>query len=465
MQNLPADEPPIEVPPKLQALLQSTSSMRNVATHLVDVASVGATPMSAKAVRPLLHRMGRTSILTTIAAVLILSVIVSSFFFHSPKNAFFSYDPLNSSRNGPAAPDDQTKGTTNQPIAGPAIFIPPQPVLSESTIYIQNNAFRSDDGSFIRTYKLPNNKLFGSPVVVDGVMYVAIWNNTVYAIQLNNGSTIWYRTVKTSNHQPVEIATVANGVVYATMNGTGLEALRTKDGAFLWEHRPANTNDEIFVSAVTNSMAYVGGINQYQGNNTPYVYAEALSTQTGKPLWRETFHDKNISEIVAQDNVIYFSLNHAVVALNANDGQTLWQHPIASNNFTGAPTVQGGIIYVVSDNGYLYALNSVDGSRLWQYKMGDTAQASYGSTPIVENGIVYVSDVTDGTAYLFAIRARDGAPLWRYKIGERLIPSIAVGNGSVYFVTTDNHPPPSYTLYALRASDGTVRWHTNIPEN
>jgi len=87
------------------------------------------------------------------------------------------------------------------------------------------------------------------------------------------------------------------------------------------------------------------------------------------------------------------------------------------------------------------------------------AAQSIKATPIVANGVVYVSTPDN----VWAIDARSGHQLWRYtyppnagfKIGHR---GVAVLGGLVYVTTPDAH------LVALDARTGTVRWNVEIAD-
>ena len=61
-----------------------------------------------------------------------------------------------------------------------------------------------------------------------------------------------------------------------------------------------------------------------------------------------------------------------------------------------SPAVADGVVYVGSDNNFLYALNANTGELLWRYETG----GNVGSSPVVMAGVVYVSS-SDG--YLYAL--------------------------------------------------------------
>ncbi len=99
-----------------------------------------------------------------------------------------------------------------------------------------------------------------------------------------------------------------------------------------------------------------------------------------------------------------------------------------------APPPPDKTVYVVSETGTVYAVKGTDGSMLWQHHMaGDNGSvwgASSGLTLI--NGVIYTSSSVDG-GYVYAFRARDGMVLWHTRIRPEGTPSAPVlVNGVIY---------------------------------
>jgi alcohol dehydrogenase (cytochrome c) len=93
----------------------------------------------------------------------------------------------------------------------------------------------------------------------------------------------------------------------------------------------------------------------------------------------------------------------------------------------------------------------------WAFQTGQEADLK--SSPLVVNGIIYVS-VPD---HVWAVDARSGHPLWHYKyppnkglhIGHR---GVGMYGDWLYFTTPDAH------LISLNAKDGTVRWNVKVAD-
>jgi PQQ-dependent dehydrogenase (methanol/ethanol family) len=93
--------------------------------------------------------------------------------------------------------------------------------------------------------------------------------------------------------------------------------------------------------------------------------------------------------------------------------------------------------------------------------------ASFETTPIVDNGVMYItSPVVSNKMKIMAVNAATGEPYWTttYSLGQFQIccgpvnRGVAVGYGKVYVVTLDD------TLLALDANTGKVAWQKNVAD-
>ena len=100
-----------------------------------------------------------------------------------------------------------------------------------------------------------------------------------------------------------------------------------------------------------------------------------------------------------------------------------------NGNFVSVPAVSDKMVYVVSDDRYIYAIDRKTTSVVWKYLLkGDTGESS----PVIcknkllictKTGIVSIHD------------AKTGKLLWEYDTGESIIASPAVANGYFYILT------------------------------
>ena len=89
-----------------------------------------------------------------------------------------------------------------------------------------------------------------------------------------------------------------------------------------------------------------------------------------------------------------------------------------------SPSVSGGLVFVGSEDNYIYALDQYTGALKWRYKTGDDVYSS----PSVSGGLVFVGSDDN---YIYALDQYTGALQWRYKTGDDVLssPSVSGGNG------------------------------------
>lgn len=195
-------------------------------------------------------------------------------------------------------------------------------------------------------------------------------------------------------------------------------------------------------ASVTASPVVANGI-LYYGSKDDTLYAR--NAGTGKSLWSYAT-DSSITSTPAVDNnrVFVLSSSGAFYALNATTGKYLWKQPTDGGS-DSSPVTANGVVYVGSYyDGNLDAFNEVTGKMLWLFHTNGPLDS-----PAVANGIVYVGS-QDG--YVYALNAATGAQIWKHDTGKIVESSPAVAAGHVYIGTEAG------TLYSLSASTGAVTW-------
>ena len=114
-------------------------------------------------------------------------------------------------------------------------------------------------------------------------------------------------------------------------------------------------------------------------------------------------------------------------------------------------------VYIV-DHDAMYAITAANGALRWQSR-------TFGSLtpdPIIANGVIYTTAIPN--SLVTAQRASDGAVLWQKLVIQAEGKRLALVGDTLY-MTTDmiggevQFPGFVHGVYALRASDGAVRWH------
>ena len=152
-------------------------------------------------------------------------------------------------------------------------------------------------------------------------------------------------------------------------------------------------------------------------NNAGVVYA--ISAKTGKRAWRYESHRCQAMSPAVWKHTIYVTfLNHP--PCNATGGNL---------------------------DGEVVALGVGNGKVRWQRRIGPSE-----SSPLVENGTVYVGD-WDG--HVFAFAAATGKLRWTFTAGGKVKDGVAISGNRLYFGAYDGH------VYALNATTGKLLWQAS----
>ena len=235
----------------------------------------------------------------------------------------------------------------------------------------------------------------GTAVVVNGVVYGhasdEVNHSYLFALDAANGTQLWRTQI---NDQIFSNMQVDNSGVYIAswaithQGGSGttdsyVYAFNAKDGTQTW--RSAKIGDVILSApAVANGVVYIG-------SKDTYVYA--LDVRTGSRLWRYHTGGAIYTSPQVVNGVLYAgvassvstvannlkintavdstSTSGSIVALDAVKGTQRWQHPLGK--YLGTPlVVNGSVVYVGTDDNFVYALSATGGSQVWSYQIASS---------------------------------------------------------------------------------------------
>jgi len=226
------------------------------------------------------------------------------------------------------------------------------------------------------------HNMYATPAYADGVVYCADTRDD-FAFNASTGINIWVQPlIGTMN-----ALTVADGRIFYIANG-GLYILNCTDGSSL-AFTPVSSNGEDGAPTIYNHMVYVIA-NAVDGVNPGIVAFD----ESGNALWNTTVPGADTYATVSADNgMVFVGGVSGVEAISIATHQTEW-YSVADSNFTyfnQSPIVANGVVYITSSSLHgLYAFSETDGSQLWYVNATD----GYGSTsvPASANGMVYFVD-------------------------------------------------------------------------
>ncbi|HKP64529.1 MAG TPA: PQQ-binding-like beta-propeller repeat protein [Polyangiales bacterium] len=296
----------------------------------------------------------------------------------------------------------------------------------------------------------------GSPVIVDGVVYITATGGTL-AVDLATGRELWKQPVLAATASPA----YADGALYVhAATGAKLYKVDAKTGSILWG--PVATYPDNPASDGTSSPVVAGdkvmvGHSTFaeiatDARTTAFGGVEAFSTADGARLWsyRTTEGDEN--------------------------GAMVWS--------TVAVDLAAKVVYATTGNNYtvagpnsdaIHAINLDTGARLWvaQVRQNDAwtifspnfadplADTDFGANPILAEsaGMPIVAAGDKGAAF-WAVSRETGKVVWTR---PELSATHTTTNGGVlnngaydgqYFYVVSNEPPSKAWLHVLDAKDG-----------
>ena len=258
------------------------------------------------------------------------------------------------------------------------------PAVSSGIVYVGSEdsyVYAFDAATGALNWKVPSARggfFSASPVVVDGVVYVApLFGDVLEALDAQTGALRWTNYINTTYND--SSPAVADGLVFICTDG--LYAFDAATGAVKWAQPGLICQNSV---AIANATVYVGA----------YTHVDAYDEMTGAFRWSSA--------------------------------------PIGAIDLS-SPAVDEGAVYVGSDDGNLYAFDPTTGTPLWSASTGSSVHES---SPAVANGVVVIGATDDR---VHAYDTHSGRLLWSSKTGGWVYSSPALWQGHVFVGSQDGH--------------------------
>jgi outer membrane protein assembly factor BamB len=180
----------------------------------------------------------------------------------------------------------------------------------------------------------------------------------------------------------------------------------------------------------------------------------SIDPATGRTRWRYDSHRCGWSSPALAGRLLFatFIGNHeckatlpngALVALSPGTGRIAWKRALGPSE--SSPLVENGTVYVADQNGFVDAFAARTGRLLWRYDTGAPIKAS----PTLAYGRIYIGNYA---GEMFALAARTGRLIWRSTGHGNFYSTASVDAGRVYVGSLDGR------VYAFSARNGDVIW-------
>jgi len=171
---------------------------------------------------------------------------------------------------------------------------------------------------------------------------------------------------------------------------------------------------------------------QFRGPNRDGISLEAgvlKQWPSGGPrvLWKIPLGEGFSQVVVVKDRLYAFygqGNDEVAAALNAATGKQLWRVRIDNkymsdqgNGPRSTPTVDGGLVYILSASGKLAALKTANGQTAWQHDLpgeygARIPQWGISTSPLVEGNLLLVNVGGTGNKSVIAFEKTTGKPVW-----------------------------------------------------
>jgi serine/threonine protein kinase len=261
-------------------------------------------------------------------------------------------------------------------------------------------------------------------------LYVGVYDNNVYALNLKNGEFQWkYPTdggiaARPCVYKELLIFGSEDRVVYATTN----------TGRLMWT---CPTEGRIRSSAVVEFD------HAFFGSDDHRLYA--VNAQTGRVIWRFEAMGPIRSTPTLGDELVYIgSEDGHLYALDLSNGASRWKFR-ANRNITASPALFKDIVVIGSTDWHVYGIDAKTGYSIWHLRTGQSVISS----PVIFDETVYIGS-TD--KHLYAIDVYSGRVQWKYNANSPIVSTPAVTGEAIYFGTMAGE------LISIARKDKKLRW-------
>ena len=318
-----------------------------------------------------------------------------------------------------------------------------------------------DEASLNWTYDTGANILSSSAVGADGAIYISANNSTLYAFE-PDGTLKWtYPLLRPNLYAPGidRSGGPHDGTLYTDVLDFSFVAINPADGTKKWDAF-VGANINATPAVASDGSIYFGTDNGKLIKSDPDDRQAKLMFPTSNEWTFDTgsSEDVNTTPAFSLDGSVVYAVSNSgrLFAVDTATGTEIWHFDLGARSgiIHSSPTVNSsdGTIYVGSDDQKVYAINP-DGTEKWTY----ATAGNVNSTAFVD-----LSDPADQTIYigsydnfLHALNLNGTAKAlpWPFRTLDNVVSSPIIGSDRTVFVGSDD-----FNIYAIH-SDGTEKWH------
>lgn len=267
------------------------------------------------------------------------------------------------------------------------------------------------------------------------VIYVAATDGVLYALDMNNGKSVWQFK---ADGQLVSSPLLAGNRIYCASAEGATYCLSAADGKMIWRYDgsgiqvccPALQGDVLLISSLDGSL-------------------KCLSATDGALYWTYKTESGIVSSPQTAENTIFVaSKDKGLHAVTMDRGWCKWQVE-ATAPIISQPLVSSDSVYFASIDGMVQAVDIETGRLSWQQNLH---KALTGNGTMELSSLLYCAE--DGT--MSSIDRYKGTVTWQSQVTGKVSGGIASVTGSLYVSTTNGY------LQSFNMRTGALGWYANV---
>lgn len=232
-----------------------------------------------------------------------------------------------------------------------------------------------------------------SPIAHGDKLYFTLMHGQLFSLDINTGEKVWRFPILGGSGQPL----ISEDTLYLQDDSQTLYAIDLIDGSEKWQKNPQHsTTSEIAHPAINNCCILTISNNESSG------LVIKTNRRTGETEAEFSIEHPSLSSLSLADEVIFFGdegEGHAgahgfMNAMGIESGELLWR--FETEGFVrGAASIAEDTVYFGSHDHHMYAVDRHTGEMRWRYE----TDAGIASTPAIVDGRLYFGSI-DGHLYV-----------------------------------------------------------------
>lgn len=177
----------------------------------------------------------------------------------------------------------------------------------------------------------------------------------------------------------------------------------------------------------------------------------AINIRTGKLVGSIRLDDATPGSPAIDANVVVLPMsggNESMEAYNLNDGRTVWRKKYEDVEMS--PLLIAKRVYFGTIAGSIYCIERISGDVVWKYELPDNRRFNgFHALPAANDSLLFFG-CDDGS--LYALRISDGALRWNTPVGGPIVGGTALMGDDVVATTLPG------SVIAINPATGAIRW-------